>query len=334
MYKRQVLEPEKINGVLVVMEDITGEKQVKNLMYRYMTPEVAEQLLASGDTGLGGKRKHVSVLFSDIRSYTTLTESMSAEQVVSMLNEYFEEMVDVVLKYKGTLDKYIGDGLMAVFGSPAPLEYHPLCAMHTAVEMRQRLQVFNQKRLTNNKKAISIGMGIHSDEVISGNIGSSKRMELTSIGDGVNLASRLEGTSKQYGTDLIISDNTYQPYKELLWVCELDLIKVKGKNKPVRIYELLGFKQGNLKQELTDKQHQIVGHYHQGREYYLRPSKEKNLTDDSMKETFVLAEAKFREVLNIDPNNKAAKLHVGRCQLFQTELPSKDWDGVWQLTEK
>lgn len=329
-----VLEPEKINGVLVVMEDITGEKQVKNLMYRYMTPEVAEQLLASGDTGLGGKRKHVSVLFSDIRSYTTLTESMSAEQVVSMLNEYFEEMVDVVLKYKGTLDKYIGDGLMAVFGSPAPLEYHPLCAMHTAVEMRQRLQVFNQKRLTNNKKAISIGMGIHSDEVISGNIGSSKRMELTSIGDGVNLASRLEGTSKQYGTDLIISDNTYQPYKELLWVCELDLIKVKGKNKPVRIYELLGFKQGNLKQELTDKQHQIVGHYHQGREYYLRPSKEKNLTDDSMKETFVLAEAKFREVLNIDPNNKAAKLHVGRCQLFQTELPSKDWDGVWQLTEK
>ena len=177
-------------------------------------------------------------------------------------------------------------------------------------------------------------MGIHSDEVISGNIGSSKRMELTSIGDGVNLASRLEGTSKQYGTDLIISDNTYQPYKELLWVCELDLIKVKGKNKPVRIYELLGFKEGNLKQELTDKQHQIVGHYHQGREYYLRPSKEKNLTDDSIKETFVLAEAKFREVLNIDPNNKAAKLHVGRCQLFQTELPSKDWDGVWQLTEK
>ena len=329
-----VLEPEKINGVLVVMEDITGEKQVKNLMYRYMTPEVAEQLLASGDTGLGGKRKQVSVLFSDIRSYTTLTESMSAEQVVSMLNEYFEEMVDVVFKYKGTLDKYIGDGLMAVFGSPAPLEDHPLCAMHTAVEMRQRLKVFNQKRLANNKKAISIGMGIHSDEVVSGNIGSSKRMELTSIGDGVNLASRLEGTSKQYGTDLIISDNTYQPYKELLWVRELDFIKVKGKSKPVRIYELLGFKEGNLKQELTDKQHQIVGHYHQGREYYLRPYKEKNLTDDSIKETFVLAEAEFRKVLNIDPNNKAAKLHVGRCQLFQAELPSKDWDGVWQLTEK
>ncbi|MGD1704165.1 GAF domain-containing protein [Dapis sp. BLCC M229] len=329
-----VLEPDKVNGVLVVMEDISGEKQVKNLMYRYMTPEVAEQLLASGDTGLGGKRQQVSVLFSDIRSYTTLTESMSAEQVVSMLNEYFEEMVDAVFKYKGTLDKYIGDALMAVFGSPAPLKAHPLCAMQAAVEMRQRLQVFNEERVAKNKKAISIGMGIHSDEVVSGNIGSSKRMELTSIGDGVNLASRLEGTSKQYGTDLVISENTYKNYKEKLWVRELDLITVKGKSKPVRIYELLGFKQGALKQELTDRQHQIVGHYNQGRELYLKPSKEKNLTDDSIKECFAKAEDKFKEVLNIDPNNKAAKLHVGRCQLFQAELPPKDWDGVWKLTEK
>ncbi|NES04188.1 MAG: GAF domain-containing protein [Okeania sp. SIO2F4] len=329
-----VLEPEKVNGVLVVMEDISGEKQVKNLMYRYMTAEVAEQLLASGEANLGGKRQKVSVLFSDIRSYTTLTESMSAEQVVSMLNEYFEEMVDAVFKYKGTLDKYIGDALMAVFGSPAPLADHPLCAMQTAVEMRQRLKEFNKERVAKNKQAISIGMGIHSDEVVSGNIGSSKRMELTSIGDGVNLASRLEGTSKQYGTDLIISENTYQPYKEKLWVRELDLITVKGKSKPVRIYELLGFKEGALKQDLSDKQHQIVEHYHQGREYYLRPSKEKNLKDKDIEEAFVKAEAEFKKVLNIDPKNKAAELHVGRCQLFQAELPPKDWDGVWKLTEK
>ncbi|WP_293059938.1 adenylate/guanylate cyclase domain-containing protein [Okeania sp. SIO2B3] len=329
-----VCDLEKVNGVLVVMEDITGEKQVKNLMYRYMTPEVAEQLLESGDTGLGGKRQQVSVLFSDIRSYTTLTEGMEAEEVVTMLNEYFEEMVDAVFRYKGTLDKYIGDALMAVFGSPAPLEHHPLCAMQSAVEMRQRLKIFNEERVAQNKMAIKIGMGIHSDEVVSGNIGSSKRMELTSIGDGVNLASRLEGTSKQYGTDLVISDNTYQPYKDILWVRELDLITVKGKSKPVRIYELLGFKEGDLKQELTEEQHHIVEHYHQGREYYLRPSKEKNLTDPSIIEAFAMAEAEFKEVLKIDPNNKAAKLHLGRCQLFQAELPPKDWDGVWNLTEK
>lgn len=329
-----VVDPAKVNGALVVMEDISGEKQVKNLMYRYMTPEVAEQLLASGDTGLGGKRKHVSVLFSDIRSYTTLTEKLSAEEVVGMLNTYFEEMVDAVFKYGGTLDKYIGDALMAVFGSPAPLKDHPWCAMQAAVEMRQRLKAFNEERVANNQMPISIGIGIHSDEVVSGNIGSSKRMELTSIGDGVNLASRLEGTSKQYGTDLVISEDTYRPYKDRLWVRELDLITVKGKSTPVRIYELVGIRKGPIRQRLTKKQQDIIGHYHQGREYYLRPSIDKKLNADTIKECFELAEKEFKTVLKIDPENKAAKLHIGRCQLFQQDLPDSGWDGVWKLTEK
>jgi PAS domain S-box-containing protein len=329
-----VVDPSKVNGALVVMEDISGEKQVKNLMYRYMTPEVAESLLASGDTGLGGKRKHVSVLFSDIRSYTTLTESLTAEDVVAMLNSYFEEMVDAVFKYGGTLDKYIGDALMAVFGSPAPLKDHPWCAMQSAVEMRQRLAAYNEQRVAEKKMPISIGIGIHSDEVVSGNIGSSKRMELTSIGDGVNLASRLEGTSKQYGTDIVISENTYKNYKESLWVRELDLITVKGKTEAVRIYELVGIRKGPIRQRLTKKQHQIIEHYHKGREYYLRPSIEQKLSNDSAKECFELAEREFKTVLTIDPENKAAKLHIGRCQLFQQEPPAQPWDGVWKLTEK
>jgi PAS domain S-box-containing protein len=271
---------ERVRGVLVVMEDISGEKEVKNLIYRYMTPEVAEQLLASGDIGLGGKRKHVTVLFSDIRSYTTLTEKLQAEEVVTMLNEYFEEMVDIVLHYKGTLDKYIGDALMAVFGSPASLEDHPWMAMQAAVEMRYRLTEFNQARVENGLMPISIGMGLHSDEVVSGNIGSSKRMELTSIGDGVNLASRLEGASKQYGTDLIISENTYSLYADKVIVRELDFITVKGKSKPVRIYELVGIKAGILQRPLSEEQQQIIQHYHKGREYYLKPATEKLITSD------------------------------------------------------
>lgn len=329
-----VAEKDKVNGALVVMEDISGEKQVKNLMYRYMTPEVAEQLLASGDTGLGGKRKDVSVVFSDIRSYTTLTEKLTAEEVVAMLNSYFEEMVDAVFKYGGTLDKYIGDALMAVFGSPAPLAEHPWCAMQAAVDMRARLIEFNNQRIAADKMPISIGMGIHSDQVVSGNIGSSKRMELTSIGDGVNLASRLEGTSKQYGTDIIISNNTYHPYREKLWVRELDLITVKGKTEPVRIYELVGIKEGPLSQPLTQRQQDIIGHYSQGREYYLSPVTEENLSEAAVQDIFKKAEAEFQTVLQIDPNNKAAKLHVGRCQLFQHSPPPAGWDGVWKLTEK
>ncbi|MGB3404050.1 MAG: GAF domain-containing protein [Microcoleaceae cyanobacterium] len=456
-----IKSPEKVRGVLVVMEDISGEKEVKNLIYRYMTPEVAEQLLASGDIGLGGKRKHVTVLFSDIRSYTTLTEKLQAEEVVTMLNEYFEEMVDIVLHYKGTLDKYIGDALMAVFGSPAPLEDHPWMAMQAAVEMRYRLAEFNQARVDKGLMPISIGMGLHSDEVVSGNIGSSKRMELTSIGDGVNLASRLEGASKQYGTDLIISENTYCLYADKVIVRELDFITVKGKSQPVRIYELVGIKEGKLNRPLSEEQQQIIEHYHKGREYYLKPAVEKlvtsdfirlleeldNLSDSDLQKTnydeqkllkqfiketplqslveilgsktvsrldlvnlksmnaedmnallnqtvenltpretkklliaklkhftvdeqtqelieeeaqelstaqlkklieltkdafskksrntFRQAQREFLKVLDIDPHNKAAQLHVKRCLLFDTDSPPDEtWDGVWKLTEK
>jgi adenylate cyclase len=284
-------DPNKVNGALVVMEDISSAKQIKDLMYRYMTPEVAEALLASGDTGMGGKRKNVSVLFSDIRSYTTLTEKLQAEEVVVMLNNYFEVMVDVVFKYGGTLDKYIGDALMAVFGSPAPLENHAWCAMQTAVEMRDKLAEFNQQRIANGELPIGIGMGIHSDEVISGNIGSSKRMELTSIGDGVNLASRLESASKQYGTDLIISDNTYKEYKDRLYVRELDFITVKGKSEPVIVYELVGIREGcsPIGKPLTEKQQQIIENYNQGREHYKTPVAQK-LSEEEVRELLTKVE--------------------------------------------
>lgn len=311
------LDAKKVNGALVVMEDISNEKRLKSTMYRYMTQEVAEQLLQSGDTGLGGKRKEVSVLFSDIRSYTTLSEGMSAEEVVDMLNEYFERMVDAVFKYKGTLDKYIGDAIMAVFGSPLPLDDHQWCAVQTAVEMRHRLAAFNAERTAAGKKTISIGIGIHSDQVVSGNIGSSKRMELTSIGDGVNLGSRLEGTSKMYGTDIVISDKTYRPCADRIWVRELDFITVKGKSEPVRIYEVVGLQS----EPLDDAKKQIVEHYNKGREYYRNRQ-------------FARALGEFAQVVEIDKANKAAKLHLERCQHFIQNPPAEDWNGVWVLTEK
>lgn len=194
------------------MEDISDEKRLKSTMYRYMTQELAEQLMENPDAAkMGGDRKAVSVLFSDIRSYTSLTENLKAEEVVEMLNEYFESMVDAVFSFKGTLDKYIGDAIMAVFGSPLPLADHEWMAVQSALEMRQRLVAFNLNRTEKNQDIIRIGIGINSDTVISGNIGSSKRMEFTAIGDGVNLGSRLESASKIYGTDIIISGNTYKP---------------------------------------------------------------------------------------------------------------------------
>ncbi|MGB7518296.1 MAG: adenylate/guanylate cyclase domain-containing protein [Spirulinaceae cyanobacterium] len=306
-----------VYGALVGMEDISDEKRLKSTMYRYMTQELAEELLKLGDAKLGGDRKEVTVLFSDIRSYTSLTEKLKAEEVVGMLNGYFESMVEAVFKHKGTLDKYIGDAIMAVFGSPLPLEDHAWKAVQTALEMRERLEIFNEARLKENKVPIRIGIGINSGSVISGNIGSSKRMEFTAIGDGVNLSSRLESASKQYGCDIIISENTYEPCRDQVIVRELDRIKVKGKNLPVSVYELLG-KKGDT---LSPQQEQIVEFYHEGRKLYLSRD-------------FVGAVGKFAQVMGIDKDNKAAKLHMERCQHFLAEPPDGDWDGVWTMTSK
>ncbi len=312
------VDTKKVNGALVVMDDISDEKRLKTTMYRYMNQDLAEQLINSGgEAKLGGDLKNVSILFSDIRGYTTLTETMAPDQVVKMLNEYFETMVEALFKYKGTLDKYIGDAMMAVFGSPLPLDDHEWMAVQTAVEMRHRLEEFNVVRAAQNQPAIKIGIGINSDQVLSGNIGSSKRMEFTAIGDGVNLSSRLEGASKQYGCDIVISDNTFEPCKDRIWYRELDYIKVKGKNQPVKLYELVGLRS----EQISDAQHQIIECYHKGREHYLGRK-------------FARAVGEFAEVLEVDPGNKAAAEHMQRCQHFLQSPPPENWDGVWTLTEK
>jgi adenylate cyclase len=308
----------RVSGVLVVMDDISDEKRLKSTMYRYMTQELAEQLLSSGDAKLGGDRKEVSVLFSDIRSYTTLTESMEAEEVVAMLNEYFETMVDAVFQYKGTLDKYIGDAIMAVFGSPLDMEAHAWMAVQAAVEMRHRLVHFNAQRPDARK--IKIGIGINSDHVISGNIGSSKRMEFTAIGDGVNLGSRLEGATKHYGTDIVISEHTYQPCRDLIWARELDRIRVKGKNNPVCIYDLVGLKS----EPLADNKKRAIELYAEGRELYLSRK-------------FTKAMTSFGTILEeIDSHDRAALLYLERCQHWLSHPPTDEkWDdGVWTMKEK
>ncbi len=325
-------DPRKVMGTLVVMEDISEEKRLKTTMYRYMTQEVAEQLLASGKTDLGGERKEITVLFSDIRGYTSLTERMEAEAVVALLNEYFEVMVDAVFQHQGTLDKYMGDAMMAVFGSPLHLEDHAWKAVQTAIAMRERLVDFNQRRYrlfcdrhghppqTPDDIALTtlnVGIGINTDVAISGNIGSSKRMEFTAIGDGINLGARLESATKYYGCDIIISESTYRACGDRLWVRELDRIRVKGKRHPIAIYEPIDLRS----RPLSPRQEAIVAHYQQGREHYHN-------------RRFALAMGEFGQVLEADKQNRAALLHLERCQHWLQHPPPDDWDGVWTMTEK
>jgi adenylate cyclase len=235
-----------------------------------------------------------------------------------MLNHYFESMVDAVFQHKGTLDTYIGDAIMAVFGSPLPIAEHEWMAVRTALEMRHRLALLNAERRSRGEVEIKIGIGINSDTVISGNIGSSKRMEYTAIGDGVNLGARLEGASKLYGTDIVLSETTYRPNRDRVWARQLDLIRVKGKTKPVAIYELIGVRSERLP-ETRERQIEI---YERGREFYA-------------KRRFRLAMNEFATIVEeIDSQDRAAVLQLERCQHYLQNPPGEEWDGAWSLTEK
>ena len=296
------------------------QNQITLTMYRYMPQELIEEVLRSGNDKLGGERKEVSVLTSSILDYTTLTEILAAEEVVKVLNEYFELMVDAIAAHKGTPYRYTdGGGIMAVFGSLILLGNgglllgdHEWMSGQTAVEMRYRLMDFNAKRQSENKKTIKIGIGINSGTVISGNIGSSRRMEFTVTGNEVSLSSTLGEANEQYGTDILISESTYRPCADRFWTRELDFIRVKGKNNPVAIYELVGLRS----ETVSDQKQHVIEHYEKARRHYLNRK-------------FVPAVAGFATVLEIDSHDKAAALHMERCQHWLRNPPTDDWDGAW-----
>ncbi|HEY9880241.1 MAG TPA: adenylate/guanylate cyclase domain-containing protein, partial [Leptolyngbyaceae cyanobacterium] len=307
-----------VRGGLMVLEDISQEKRMKTTLYRYMTPGVAERVMALGDDLLmKGERREVTVLFSDIRGYTTLTENLEADKVVEMLNAYFETMVEAVFNCEGTLDKFIGDALMAVFGAPLPLENHAWAAVKSALDMRQRLVRFNSERITQNQPEIRIGIGISSGEVVSGNIGSQRKMEYTVIGDGVNLSSRLEGVTKEYGCDIVLSEHTYELCQNLIWVRELDRIRVKGKMQPVNLYELIDKKDNALEPDVQ----KFLDLYEAARSAY---------TGMRFKEAIGL----FEEANQIRSGDRAVSVHIRRAKEYLNAPPPENWDGVHIMTTK
>ena len=308
---------EKKLGTMIMFEDISGEKRMKSTMSRYMDPGLADQLLAGGDDILGGKNTPATVLFSDIRGFTTLTEELGPQGTVSLLNEYFTLMVDCIQAEGGMLDKFIGDAIMAAFGIPVSHDDNEDRAVRCAVAMIKALHEWNSRRGADGKKPVNIGIGLNTDIVVSGNIGSPKRMDYTVIGDGVNLASRLESACKQYSASILISENTYKLLRGTYRIRDIDDVVVKGKTSFVRIYEVLDYHSDETFPHMME----VVGHFKEGRQAY-----------QSAK--WPQAIKSFREALRLHPLDKLSQMYIERCEHLKADPPQGHWEGVWTMTTK
>ena len=304
-------------GIMLVLDDISSEKRMRTTMSRYMSAEVVDELLKSGEAQLGGKNQAVSILFSDLRNFTTLSEQLGPRETVSMLNEYFERMVDVIMGNKGVLDKYIGDAIMALFGVPFKGSYDADDAVKTANGMFRALRDLNRERADKNQFSLDIGVGISTGDVIVGNIGSPKRLEYTVIGDPVNLASRLEGVTKAYGAKILISEYTMNSLHDDYVLREIDVLRVKGQNTPVAIYEVLDHYSADQFPQMNDVLRCYLTGYSAMR-----------------KRDWKAAQQSFSEALQLHPGDKPSKTHLERIGYYIEHPPADDWDGVWVMTSK
>jgi adenylate cyclase len=304
-------------GSMIVMEDITKEKRIRATMSRYMNKELAEQLIQAGDAVLGGRAQQATILFTDIKDFTSLSEKLGPQGTVSMLNEYFGQMVDVIFRHNGILDKYIGDAIMAVFGTPFPSPEDPDNAVKVAIEMLEVLEDFNRRRQALSQAPIEIRVGINSDEIVAGNIGSARRMDYTVVGDGVNLASRLESANKFYGTRILVSGSTVTQLRGNYVIRELDRIRVKGRSIPVPIYEIVG-RPGRSD---GDKLNGFLRYFDRGLRHY----REREWQDAIG--AFAIAQAS-------NPDDKPCRIYIERARHYLVNPPAEDWDGVWSMTGK
>ncbi len=304
-------------GTMLMIEDISSEKRMKSTMSRYIDPGLADQLLASGGDLLGGQSVEATVLFSDIRSFTSLTEELGAQGTVALLNEYFSAMVGCITLEGGMLDKFIGDALMAEFGIPVAHDDDPDRAVRASIAMIHALDELNELRVTRGQKPIAMGIGLNTDTIVSGNIGSPKRMDYTVIGDGVNLASRLESACKKYSARILASEATVKKLKGSYRMREVDLIVVKGKTEPVSVYEILDYHSEATFPSLQE----TVGHFKAGLKCYRQGE-------------FDRAIRQFNEALALHPGDALSATYVERCETLISNPPEGEWNGIRVMNSK
>ena len=300
-------------GLVLVFDDISKEKRLRSTLARYMSRDIVEKVLSDPYRQvLGGVHSKVTILFTDIRGFTGITERLSAEDTMDLLNDSFSMLVDILMKHRGVLDKYIGDSIMAIFGAPYVHDDDAIRAVRTALEMRRGVKSLNNRRRKAGKETfnIGIGIGISTGEVLSGNIGSEKRMDFTVIGDDVNISQYLEKLNKQYGTGILISEATNDELGDHFVTRLIDRVIFKGKKRPVSVFEVLGEK-GYKLSSVEDAFCRGLSLFHKGE--------------------FSKALSLFEEAAEKDP---PSKVFFDRCQHFINNPPSPDWDGLWVDKER
>jgi adenylate cyclase len=294
-----------------------GKKELRQTFQKYVSPAIVEEILAHPkNIELGGKKTHLTVFFSDVRGFTTISEKLDPRALSDLLNSYLTPMTEIVFKNQGTLDKYMGDAIMAFFGAPIAYKDHAKYACRASLASLKKLFELQKQYEAKGLPSIDIGIGLNTGDVSVGNMGSETVRSYTVMGDAVNLASRLEGINKQYGTRIILSEMTYAEVKDNFICREVDLVRVKGKAQPVKIYELL-----NEEKPVDAKQAEMLKWFGEGFQFYQQQSWQKGL--DS-----------FSKVLEIIPSDELAKLYIQRCQDYITEPPESGWDGVFTMKTK
>ncbi|HPS87778.1 MAG TPA: CHASE2 domain-containing protein [Spirochaetota bacterium] len=312
-----LLFPSIIIISIKLISEESQKKFIKGAFSRYIAPDVIDQIMLNPESlELGGENRRITIFFSDVAGFSTISEKLSPPELVALLNEYLSEMTDIIISHGGTIDKYEGDAIMAFYGAPQPYIDHELRACKAAIDMKKRLREMQEKWRSVGQHELFVRMGMNTGLAVVGNMGSKMRMDYTAMGDSVNLASRLEGANKWYGTTAMISENTYTNVKDHVDVRKLDTIRVIGKTEPIVIYELFGIK-GTLPQKVYD----VIELYNKGLEMFGEHQWKKALKF-------------FTDALEILPDDGPSKTYVGRCEDYMKKPPSKNWDGVYSLKSK
>lgn len=297
------------------------KRRVRSAFGQYVPPEVIRRLLVNPEL-VEPKKAEITVMFSDIRGFTTISEKLDAQDLALFLNQYLSDMTGLVFDHQGTLDKYIGDAVMAFWGAPYEEPGHAVKACHTAIEMMDRVREMQKKWEAEGKPHLDIGIGLNTGLASVGSMGSALRKGYTALGDAVNLSSRLEGLNKDYGTHILVNETTYTAAKDDGFVFrELDLIRVKGKLQPVIIYELIGRAGQPSIYGTPDEVRTRLELFKMARALYCQ----RNWAD---------AQKSFQALLDKWPDDGPSRAYWKRCQDYLFDEPPSGWDGVFTMTHK